>query len=276
MTIHLSITAAEEAPDSAPFILRGPFSKSIGTAGILGYDAIELHVANPSRLDADAIGQELEATGIRISTLGTGLCYAQEGLSLTSPDKQARQKAVERIKAHICFARNFGSSVIIGLIRGKISECESENTYFSRLRDSLADCLEAAETSDVPLVLESVNSHEADALTSAEETLAFMDRMGFRRLLLLLDTYHMDLTGEPWAATFALAGKRLGHVHLADRNRLSPGSAGIDFAEVIRNLYAIGYQGSLAMECKPLPTPLQAAKDALAHMNAVLHRNGVR
>ncbi len=268
--MHLSITAAEEAPDSAPFILRGPFSESIRTAGLIGYDAIELHVADPSRLDVSVLGQELKRAGVRISTLGTGLCYAQDGLSLTSANEQVRQQAVERIKAHVHFARHFGSSVIIGLIRGKISECESKSTYFSSLRDSLADCLEAAEASDVSLVLESVNPLEADALTSAEETLAFIDTMGSGRLLLHLDTYHMDLTGEPWAATFALAGKRLGHVHLADRNRHSPGSAGIDFEEVIRNLNAIGYQGSLAMECKPLPNPLQAAKDALAHIHAAL------
>lgn len=268
--MQLSITAAEEAPDSSPFVLRGPFSKSIRTAGNLGYDAIELHVADPSRLDASALGQELNRAGVRISTLGTGLCYVQDGMSLTSPDEQVRQQAVERTKAHVHFARHFGSSVIIGLIRGKISECESKSTYFSRLRDSLADCLEAAEASDVPLVLESVNPLEADALTSAEETLTFIDTMGSRRLLLHLDTYHMDLTGEPWEATFALAGKRLGHVHLADRNRLSPGSAGIDFAEVIRYLHTIGYQGSLAMECKQLPNPLQAAKDALAHVKGIL------
>ncbi len=267
MGMRLSITAVEEAPESAPFILRGSFRDSIRTAGRIGYDAIELHIADPSLLDAFAIGQELQNAGLHLSSIGTGLGYAREGISLTSPDEDVRQHAVARIKSHIHFARNLGGAVIIGLIRGKISECGSEKAYSMNLEDSLRNCLDEAEKYGVPILLESVNHLEADFLTNAEETLMFIDSMGSESLFLLLDTYHMDIEGEPWQKTFTLAGKRLGHVHLADRDRMPPGSGGIDFAEVIRTLESIGYEGCLAVECRPVPAPLEAAEKIFWHLN---------
>ena len=270
--LRLGITAVEEAPESAPFVLRGPFRDSIRTAGLIGYDAIELHVADPSLLDKDAIGEELEKAGVQLSTLGTGLSYAREGISLTSSSADVRRMAVARVRSHIHFARAFGSSVIIGLIRGKIAECGSPKSYFTALEDSLRECLETAEANGVVLVLESVNRLESDALTNTAETLSFMDKFQSGFLLLHLDTYHMDLASESWPVALALAGKRLGHVHVADRNRLCPGTAGIDFVEVIRQIDAIGYKGCLALVCQPVPTPYQAAQESLGYFQRITRR----
>lgn len=269
---RLAITAVEEAPESAPFVLRGPLADSIKTAADIGYGAIELHVADPTRLDIPSIRRELGNSRIRVSSIGTGLAYAKDGLSLSSPVAKVRRQAVDRILSHLHFARELSCPVIIGLIRGRISEGEGEQHYFARLEDSLGQCLATAEELGVSLLLESVNRAEADALTSAAETLAFIDKMGSKNLLLHLDTYHMDIAGEPWEETFALAGSRLGHVHLADRDRLPPGLGGIEFADVIHSLEAIRYQGFLALECRPFPSPIKAADQSLAYLQAVIAR----
>jgi sugar phosphate isomerase/epimerase len=83
-----------------------------------------------------------------------------------------------------------------------------------------------------------------------------------------LDTFHLNIEERDPAAAVRLAGERLGYIHFADSNRLSPGSGHIDFVPVLRALEEIGYQGSLSVECLPLPD----GETAAVNSKAVLER----
>ena len=62
------------------------------------------------------------------------------------------------------------------------------------------------------------------------------------------------------------AGKTIGYVHFSEINRMYPGAGRFDFPGIVKALSETGYEGYLAAECLPLPTPDQAAELGLAYM----------
>lgn len=70
----------------------------------------------------------------------------------------------------------------------------------------------------------------------------------------LADLYHLARGGEdPEKAIAAYAG-RIGHVQIADcPGRQYPGSGSLDFAALLGQLDAAGYDGYIGLEYKPLP-----------------------
>ena len=61
--------------------------------------------------------------------------------------------------------------VIIGLIKGKVSDCESRESYFSNLISALQECAEEAGKYQVYLGLEVINRYESDVINTVEEGL---------------------------------------------------------------------------------------------------------
>ena len=116
--MKLAITAVEEAAPLAPFVLRGKFPDAIRQAAEIGYDAVELHTADPAEVDGGGIVRACNAAGVSVSSIGTGLAFLRDGVTLTHQDEAVRHGALERIKAAIEFGGRFGCVVIIVLATG--------------------------------------------------------------------------------------------------------------------------------------------------------------
>lgn len=142
--MKLSITVAESAAPLAPFVLRGNYSLAIEKAAQMGYDAVELHIRNPEEIDAESLQESCLRHGIKVSSLGTGLAFAMEGLSLSSGDSETRRKAIERVHSHIQLAKKLDSLVIFGLMKGQVKENSSFYSFESLFQDSLKSCLDVA------------------------------------------------------------------------------------------------------------------------------------
>ncbi|MBP1932183.1 sugar phosphate isomerase/epimerase family protein [Ammoniphilus resinae] len=269
--MKLSITAAETAPAMAPFVLRGSYLEAIETAAQIGYDAVELHPRDPEEVDQRAILAFCQKKNIRISSLGTGLGYAMDQLSLTSPDERMRELAIERVCSHIRFAKESEAVVIIGLIKGLVKESENYQAYENRLIESLNRCLDFAGKHQVTLVLEAINRFESDALQSIESTAAFIRQFDSKLLKLHIDTFHINIEESEIKGPILRARDVLGHVHFADNNRMYPGKGFFDFKKVLDALKKADYQGYIAMECLSLPSAEEAAQGAYTYIQKLLH-----
>lgn len=84
--------------------------------------------------------------------------------------RNVRQAAIERIKGHILTASDYPHAVvIIGLIKGKVSDCESRESYFANLIPALRECAEEAGKYQVYLGLEVINRYESDVINTVKE-----------------------------------------------------------------------------------------------------------
>jgi sugar phosphate isomerase/epimerase len=271
--MKLAVTIVKEAAAQAPLVLRGNYTDSIRKAAQIGYDAVELHVADPAEVDVDEVRAAFDATGVGMSSIGTGLAFVREGLSLTSRDEEVRKRAIARLQGFLQLGAKFGSVVIVGLIKGLVKESKNRTEYERHLMEALDACLPMATASGVTLVLEAMNRYESDTLNTLEECVLTIERFDSERLKLHIDTYHMNIEEGQIGKNIVAAGRHIGHVHIADSNRGYPGTGHYDFAETIAALQTVGYQGALAVECLARPTPEAAAEGAYEAMRALLQGN---
>lgn len=268
--MKLAITMVKEAAAQAPLVLRGDYAGAIRQAARIGYDAVELHVADPAEVDVREIRSVCDASGVAVSSIGTGLAWVRDGLALTSGDERARQQALARMQAFVQLGEQLGSVVIVGLIKGLVKESAGRSEYERHLAEALDACLATARKSGVTLVLEAMNRYESDILNTIQECVQFIERFDSEYLKLHIDTYHMNIEEDRIAQNIVAAGKHIGHVHIADSNRGYPGLGHYNFAETIAALNTIEYKGALAVECVPRPTSEQAARGAYEFLRGAM------
>ena len=224
--------------------MPGKWETALHTVKEAGYDGVELAIIDPNRLNTAVVKEVLESEGLRLLSITTGQAAAKEGLSLSSPDEKIRRRAVERIQAHMQFAKSFGAVVIVGSLRGADGDMEL-------LVESLHEC--ATYDAEVRIALEPLNRYESRLVSTVEEALAVIEKVGEENLGILFDTFHSNIEEVSIGEAIRAAGDRLFHVHLADSNRWVPGFGHLPFTEVWTALKAMNYASGLVIEAFPHP-----------------------
>ncbi|MDD5482356.1 MAG: 5-keto-L-gluconate epimerase [Kiritimatiellae bacterium] len=246
----------------------GDLARSIGRAAALGYDGIELAVRDPALVDSKRLKKIISSAGMEVPAIGTGQAFLEEGLSLTDPRKEIRKKAVERIRAHVCFAAEFNAAVIIGLIRGRGRENGGEERGL--FEESLAVCAGFAARKGVKLFIEPLNRYETRLINTIEEGGELVRKIKHDNLKLLIDTFHMNIEEPSICGSIVKAKPFLGHVHFSDSNRRPPGCGHLGFLDVMDVLKGIGYNKYISMEMMPWPTPAEAARQSVEYIKGIL------
>lgn len=260
MKVSLVVQSAEDVPTAPLALLSGGFEDKVRKAAAAGADGLELMVVYPDNLDAALVKAQVEAHGLSVSAISSGAVRTTTGLSLLHRDSEKASLAMARLIELIRFAgRVEAPFVTIGSFRGIGSWVEGDARR--SLRDILRDAASSAESNGVRLVIEPLNRYETDLINTAREGLDLIEEIGHPAVGLLLDTFHMNIEEVGMIGPFseAMAGGRLWHIHVADNNRLSPGSGCLDFGMITHHLQKIGYQGFLSGEMVPRPDPDSAA-----------------
>lgn len=258
--LKLACTITTQPTATAPVLLGGDLTESIKLAAELGYDAVELHWADPGQIDLDRLQQICHQNHINVSAFGTGRAYVNEGLSLIDPDKLIRQQAISRLTDFIDAAVPFQATVIIGCIRGNLAPDDDPQRMMERLAESTHQVAVYAAAHNVSMVFEAINRYENNYLNTASETFGFIRNHRFPNTKILLDTFHMNIEDPDLEQAIVDSGDLLGYVHFADSNRWYVGAGHIDFQKIMQALNRIGYDGYISAECLPLPHSLSAAK----------------
>ncbi|MFH1739744.1 MAG: sugar phosphate isomerase/epimerase family protein, partial [bacterium] len=185
------------------------------------------------------------------SAITTGQAYGLEGISLSSPEEERRQKALERIKdhAHLAGTLDANAVIIIGSMRGTGANKDARFL----LRDALHEF--AGEYPTIKFALEPLNRYESSLINTVEEALGMLDEVNLPNIGLLFDTFHANIEERSFTESIRSAAEKIFHVHVADSNRFVPGHGHLDFAEVGAALREIGYQGFCSLESLPKPNP---------------------
>ncbi|MCD4786332.1 MAG: sugar phosphate isomerase/epimerase [Candidatus Eremiobacteraeota bacterium] len=268
--MKLSLVVSVSETKFAAVAFKESYSLAIEKATKWGYDGVELAVRDPAVINVGELKNLLGRYNLEVPALGTGQAYGEEGLSLTSPDGQTREKAKERLKSHVKMASELNSKVIIGLMRGKVSQDSGLEKSLGLLKKSMRDLCDFAMKYNVEFVIEPINRYETNMLNTVDETLEFINGVGRENLKILLDTFHMNIEEPSIFDSIRKARKLIGHVHIADSNRWAPGCGHIDFAGVVNTLNEVGYDGYLSAEILPEPSPDKAGKFNYEYMSKLL------
>jgi sugar phosphate isomerase/epimerase len=269
----IAIASADEAPLSAPLLLRGNILENIPRASALGYDALEVHLRENENLDLVSIKASLDANQIKISALVTGRLMTEGECSLLDDRPYSYEAAIEGLKKYIDLASELNTNIIIGWVKGNIPAGKTRDKYMKRLAKRLKIISDYAVDKEVDVFLEVINRYEVNVFTTAKETMGFLEDNNLPNLYVHLDTFHMNIDeSDPYEA-IKICGDKLGYFHLADNTRRYPGSGTINFKKILEALNCINYNGYLSVECLPIPSEKEAAEEALKYLKSITKKN---
>lgn len=244
MKLSFAVSVSEEDKDYQEF------ARKLEILNLLGYDGVELAVQDPTKVNAGKIKELVGNYNLEVSAIATGSAFTKERLSLSSPFEFRREAAIQRLKDQISFAAIFSSKtkVIVGLIRGNAGNLSNANVGKEYFAEGIRECDDFARTRGITLVVEAINRYEIDFLNTLKETDCFLKNYDLFSVKILSDTFHMNIEERSIPESIEKFKSQLGYVHIADSNRMAPGQGHLDFAEIIKTLKEIGYNGWISAE----------------------------
>jgi sugar phosphate isomerase/epimerase len=210
---------------------------------------IEPLIAGPYKLPVETIQELLQESGLVLTGLRTGAITAVHGVTLGHPDPTARSEAVARLNEVIRYGAQFGRPrLLVGLMQGPLEPGQAVEQTVERIIKSLRLCADEAADYAMEIDLEPVNRYELGYHSRVQEIIEVIGRIDRPNVRILLDTFHMNIEEASISAAVVQAAPLLGHLHLADSNRLAPGRGHFNFSEFFALLKAVGYEGDVAVE----------------------------
>ena len=112
------VIAPHYAKRSAFSVYRG-LEEGMRRAAALGYQGVELALADGEETDPHQIKSLLKTYHLELPAISTGRLLAERKLYLSAPDAAVREKAVAEFLKIMDFASETGSMVNIGRARGR-------------------------------------------------------------------------------------------------------------------------------------------------------------
>lgn len=250
-----------QASPFAPLLFAGRLQEGLETLGALGYDAVELSLRDPAEIDEARLLETLARQGLAVSTVATGRMYYEDGLSLAAVDPEARKACLERLKDEAKLAARLNSTLLIGGCRGVLPRDSSARALRAEAAGVFKAAAEFAASLGVTVLSEPINHYETNFINTVDDALAFHEEAGSPpNVLLLVDTYHMNLEEVSFEGAIRKAGSNLGYIHLSDSNRRAPGEGHTNFGPVLGALEEVGFNGYIGMEILPWPDDYNAAR----------------
>lgn len=212
-----------------------------------------------------------EAFGLPITTI----CGGARG-SLLDPDPAERRVAVDSLIALLRAGHAVGGAHMITVpifgpprlpdLSPYQTAVELEHRLLVPLLEEIARVAEA-ERLTAKLLLEPLNRYETHLLNRVEQAVAVVERIGSPSLGVIADFFHMHIEEAVIDETLRRFAAKIDHLHLADSNRKLPGQGHMDYAGHFATLHAVGWSGTLALECGILGEPAVELPKSAALLN---------
>ena len=150
-----SVTISLVESLKGPWIFRDELSVSIPKAKKIGFDGIELFPASANDIDGNLLHKLLDDNQINLSAIATGAGRILHNLTLTSPDKTIRTKAVDFVKRIIDFGAPFKAPAIIGSMQGNIGQNNRQDTL-TQFAETLSELGRYAADRNIELLFASI------------------------------------------------------------------------------------------------------------------------
>jgi protein FrlC len=250
---------------------------------LAGYDGIDLWCGRPHLYRQDHTPDELRSLRAwlqknRLAPVSCMPAFFRYPYSLSSPNPVVRQDSVSYLKETIDTACALSADYVLVVPTRSL---HGQATVDARAWyvDSLAQACRYAETSGVKMGVELLYPALSDYMNKTDDALGVIHEIGSPCLGIVLDTGHLNLSGEDVESAFHKAGDFLLQVHVNDNDGCHqqnniPGEGTFDFPRLARLLQKIRYDGYLTVEIgwqysfDPVPAVTQACERIRAYLSA--------
>ena len=221
----------------------------ISKAKEVGFDAIDINIADPETFPVDPVKKKVSEVGIEAVT-SYGL--PKDGNTI-SPDREIRERGVKLLKKVVDINIELGSKIIGGIpyaswgyLTGKPRTEQEWDWSLEAMRDAAKY---AEERSDLTIAVECVNRFETHFLNIAADAVQYCKDVGTGNMSVHLDSFHMIREENSFREAVETCGKKyLGYVHVCESHRGIPGTGLVPWKEFFTAIRDVGYTGPMVIE----------------------------
>lgn len=232
-------------------------TEQFANAAKFGFDAVEVSIGPNFDLAErfDDVKRAMDATGVPVCAICSHSIHDP-----LVPDLAAREKRFAGLAEVLQLTDDLGAAGVISVpVRRPHTYAElgdPDRELMEMATDAFRNWVAGLPSGNSAVFLEPLNRYEATFLRRVEQAVELAARVDHPRVQALGDLFHMNIEESDKSAPILGAAGRLGHVHIADNNRLQPGAGYLDFATPFAALKKIGYEGYVSIECSALGGPL--------------------
>lgn len=213
----------------------------------IGYDGIEFFYGSSKKDDYKKLGEHCRDLGLEM----TGVMVLGAHQNPIDPDKGIRMKGLEQIKWAVDRAHEMGAELICGPFHssnGIFQNRPADEDEYKRSAEILYEAGEYAQKAGVILAPEVINRFECYLVNTMAQMKKLLEMIDHPQVVAHYDTHHANIEEKKIPAALRLIGDHLGHVHISENDRGTPGEGHINFEETFVALKEIGYKGWLTIE----------------------------
>lgn len=232
------------------------WEKTVGYIAGLGYDGVEIapftFANSVNKLTAGTrrkIRKIPEKAGLEIIGLHW-LLTSPPGLSISSPDRNLREKTARYIIKLVDFCADIGGKIMVfgSPKQRSIEPPVKYSDVYNYAIDTFSVVVSQAERQGIIICLEPLPRNETNFINTAEEALGLIRDIKSPNFQLHLDVKAMSDEQKPIPAIIKSARKHLVHMHANDPNLLGPGFGDVDYKPIKKALAEIEYKRYLSVE----------------------------
>jgi D-psicose/D-tagatose/L-ribulose 3-epimerase len=230
----------------------------ISNLGEIGFDGIEIAIGEGNEAQYAAVRNELDRLGMGC----TSVTSLDPQTNPISPDRAIRDAALERLKWAISMTAAAGGEVMCGPFHSAFKTfsgrgpTENEKKWGAEV---LRNAAEYGVTMNVKLCLEFINRFECYFLNTVADTRAFIQMVDHPNMKMLYDTHHSHIEEKNISDALHSCSDILGHFHIAENDRGTPGKGQVNWEETFKVLKEIKYDDWLVIESFSADVPDFAA-----------------
>jgi D-psicose/D-tagatose/L-ribulose 3-epimerase len=223
-----------------------------------GFDGVEIPLFQGDLAHYQRLGLELRSQGLG----ATAVCCCGPDTNPISPDAGIRKKANAHLKWAIEMTAALGGTVLAGPYHSAIGVFSGAGPTAAERQcavEVLRGAAEEAKKNKVLLTIEYLNRFECYFLTTAAEAKSLVLEVGHPSFRMMYDTFHANIEEKDITKAITSAGEVIGHVHISENDRGTPGTGHVHWAETFKALKQIRYDGWVTIEAFGRAMPELAA-----------------
>jgi D-psicose/D-tagatose/L-ribulose 3-epimerase len=254
----------------------------------MGYDGVELPLFEAGDLGHfERLGKQLD--DLQLGRTAVTVLNAEN--NPISPDPAVRGLGVQTIRAVLDTCAAAGVEALVGPFHSALGEFSGQPPTDQEWKwgvESVRAMAEYAAQVGVRLALEPLNRFETYLLNTQADAARFVRAVDHEGCSILYDTFHVNIEEKSIADAIESSADVIGHVHISENDRSTPGAGKVDWNSTFDALHRAGYDGWMAVEAfgrrlpelaaatkiwrKMYDNEMQLASDALAFMRAEVEK----
>lgn len=216
----------------------------------LGFDVMEIPAGDLLKM-SDSELEDLKSLANSLKLSVSSNIGPPHDCNISSSNESVRKNGIEFLEKIIIQMEKLGSTKLVGALYNcwpyDFIDLDKP-AIWERAVKSVKTIADFAKKHNVALYLEILNRFETNLLNTSEEGVKFCKDVGRDNVLLLLDTFHMNIEEDDLSEAILTAGSLLGHLHVGEANRKLPGQGRLPWSEIGEALKKINYSGDVVME----------------------------